>query len=569
MVKKWLVAKKISEEQKSQFPEIHPIALQLLYNRGLQTQSAIDEFLHPDYGQDIHDPFLFRDMEKAVARIFQAIENGEKITIHGDYDADGVSATVIAASTLLALGAEIHVHIPHRSLEGYGLSEKTVEELVKNGTKLIVTVDCGIASQKEVALAKSKGIDVIVTDHHEQQPELPAADAIINPQVHDEKYPFKNLAGSGVAFKLAHALAIRDGGKKLKEGFEKWLLDLVALGTIADCMPILGENRTLVKYGLIVLRKTRRLGIQELAKQARITLEAVDTNSVGFTIGPRLNAAGRLEHANTAYRLLLTEDLTEAETIAKGLEKTNQDRQRMTEKIVTSAKQQIGDIKDQKILFALGKDWIPGIVGLVAGRLTEEYSRPVLIMGEKQDGEIVGSGRSIPSFNVTKALIECRSLLDHFGGHEAACGFSLAQKNLEKFKKKMIAQAEGHITEKDMVKSIVIDTDIHLKEANWELVELLNQFEPFGEDNRQPRFVTYGLTIVDMQKVGRDGKHLKLVVKQDEEIEKIIAFGIGNSWGNRLKIGDVIDVIFELSVHEWNGNRELQLKLIDIKSATA
>lgn len=567
MTKKWLLAKKIGDDLKKQFPEIDPVALQLLINRGLATQQSIDEFLHPDYSRDVHDPFAFRDMDRAVMRISKAIAAGEKITVHGDYDADGVSATAIMVTVLKALGAQLHVHIPHRSLEGYGLSEKTVHELDKNGTKLIVTVDCGIASQKEVALANSKGIDVIVTDHHEQQPELPPAFAIINPQVEESGYPFRELSGSGVAFKLAHALCIRDGGKKLKEGFEKWLLDLVAIGTITDCMPILGENRTLVKYGLVVLRKTRRLGIQELVKQIGITQESLDSTAVGFMIGPRLNAAGRLEHANTAYELLLTEDREEAERIAVGLGKTNQERQRMTEKIVNLAKKQIGEVKDEKILFAIGDGWIPGIVGLVAGRLLEEYSRPVLIMGAKENGEIVGSGRSIPSFDVTRALIETRDLLDHFGGHAVACGFSLSSSKLDDFKKRMTKLAEAKIKTADMVKCIQIDTEVRLKDVNWELVELLSQFEPFGEDNTQPRFVAYGLTVMDLQKVGNDGKHLRLVVKHDEEIEKIIAFGIGNTWGNQLKIGDVVDVVFELSIHEWNGNREIQLKLVDIKNS--
>lgn len=564
MTRKWFIAKKITEEFKSQFPEIHPIALQLLYNRGLKAQAAIDEFLNPDYGQDIHDPFLFRDMEKAVKRIFQAIEKGEKVTVHGDYDADGVSATVIAVSTLRALGAEVHVHIPHRALEGYGLSINTVNELIKNGTKLIVTVDCGIASQKEVILAKSKGIDVIITDHHEPQPELPPADAIINPHLAGEPYPFKDLAGSGVAFKLANALVATDAGKKLKSGFEKWLLDLVAIGTIADCMPILGENRTLVRYGLIVLRKSRRPGLQELAGQARISLEAIDTGAVGFTIAPRLNAAGRLDHANTAYELLITEDRQEAERIASNLEKTNQERQRVTEKIVNEAKQQIGTVEKQRVLFAVGRDWPVGVVGLVAGRLSDEYARPVMIMGGKKD-EITGSGRSIPEFDITAALIKCRDLLEHFGGHAAACGFTLKQEHLKAFEKKMSEQAEAAIQQEDMVKKTFIDSEVSLPDINWGLMQLLDQFEPFGEENLQPRFVTYGLTLVDMQKVGLDGKHLRLRVKHGEETGKIIAFGFGNSWGNRLKIGDTIDAVFEVSVHEWNGSREIQLKLVDLK----
>lgn len=565
MTRKWLVAKKISEELKAQFPEIHPVALQLLFNRGLQKQKDIDAFLNPDYGHDIHDPFLFRDMDKAVKRIFQAIEKGEKITVHGDYDADGVSATAIAVTTLQALGATIHVHIPHRALEGYGLSEKTVAELADNGTKLIITVDCGIASQPEVALANKKGIDVIITDHHEPQPVLPPAYAVINHQVEGETYPFKHLAGSGVAYKLAHALVIRDGGKRLKNGFEKWLLDLVALGTIADCMPILGENRTLVKYGLIVLRKTRRVGLLEMAKQAKINLPSLDAGVVGFTIGPRLNAAGRLAHANTAYELLMTENQSEAEQVAIGLEKTNQERQRITERMMNAAKKQIGEVTDQKILFAVGEGWLPGVVGLVAGRLLEEYSRPVLVMGEKENGEIVGSGRSIMGFDVTKALIANTDVLERFGGHAVACGFTLKKENLEEFKKRMTALANAEIKDGDMVKQLMIDSNVALSEINWDLVKTIEALEPFGEDNMRPRFVCYGMEVLDLQKVGVDGKHLRLQVRYGTDEKKIIAFRFGDSWGNQLKIGDVIDAVFEVSVNEWNGNKELQLKLVDIK----
>ena len=564
MKRKWLVAKKITAEIKNQFPEINPVVLQLLFNRGLRAQEAIDEFLNPDYGQDIHDPFLFRDMDKAVDRLFKAIENKEKITVHGDYDADGVCATVIAVSTLKALGAKIDVYIPHRASEGYGLNKKTVEELAKNGTKLIVTVDCGIASKQEIDLANEKGIDVVLTDHHEQQPKLPAAYAIINPHVAGEKYPFKELSGAGVAFKLAQALVVKDGGNKIKEGFEKWLLDLIAIGTIADCVPLLGENRTLVKYGMIVLRKTRRLGLQELVKQTRFSLEALDTGSVGFGLAPRLNAAGRLDHANTAYELLITRDKKEAEKIAASLEKTNQERQRITEKIVNESKNQIGEVNKQKILFAVGKDWPVGVVGLVAGRLSDEFARPVIIMGEKKN-EIVGSGRSIPGFDITAALIESHDLLERFGGHAAACGFTIRRDRLEAFEKKMGELAASQIKDEDMIKRLFIDGEIGLSGINWELVNKLEDFEPFGEGNQPVRLVSHGLEVIDLQKVGLDGKHLRLSVKQNEKIEKIIAFGFGLTWGNKLKIGDKIDAVFEVSVNEWNGHKEIQLKLVDLK----
>lgn len=567
MMKKWQVAKKVSDEVLGRFPELPPLVVQLLINRRLNEQKAIDEFLHPDYGQNIHDPFLFRDMHRAVDRILAAIEQKEKITVHGDYDADGVTATVIAYSTLKALGADVNVYIPHRVTEGYGLNAHTVSELAKLGTKLIVTVDCGISSQPEVDQANKAGIDVIVTDHHEEPPTLPHALAVINPHVSGETYPFHDLSGSGVSFKLASALVVealkRETFKNtVTEGFEKWLLDLVAIGTIADCVPLLGENRTLVKYGLVVLRKTRRLGLVELATSARVNLPSVDTNAVSFSLVPRLNAAGRIDHANTAFELLITDRTDEAKDIAKSLERTNQQRQRTTEKMVNESKAQIGD-GEKKILFAIGPGWSPGIVGLVAGRLTDQYHRPVLVMGEKDD-VVVGSGRSIPGFDITQALINSREYLDRFGGHAAACGFTLAKVNLEKFLDSLRVQAET-LSDEQLMKSLFIDAEIRLAETDWDLAGHLDQFEPFGEGNHRARFVGYGLEVLDFQRVGQDGKHLKLSVKQGETTRKLIGFGLGERWGAELELGSVIDAVFELSINEWNGNRELQLKLVDVK----
>lgn len=587
MRKKWLVAKKVSKELQNQFPEINPVILQLLYNRGLKTQAEVDEFLNPDYGQDIHNPFLFKDMEKAVKRIFQAIKNKEKITVHGDYDADGVSASVIMVSTLQELGADVGIYIPHRITEGYGLNKKTISELAKQGVNLIVTVDCGIANHAEVDLAQEKGMDVIITDHHETLPELPKAYAIINPKVAGEKYPFQFLSGAGVAFKVVQALVNyeprtknKEHGTKssklkvlssgLRDGYDKWLLDLVALGTVADCVPLIGENRTLVKYGLIVLQKTRRLGLQELAKVAQISLAGADTYTIGFQIAPRLNAAGRLDHANTAFELLMTKDREEARQIAENLNKKNQERQRTTEKMVQEAREQIGEVdKNKKILIAQKQGWSAGLVGLVAGKLSDEFVRPSLVIGLKKD-EAVGSGRSIPEFDITQALIKCGDLLTRYGGHSQACGFELPVKNLEKFKAGMCKIAGEQLKSEDLTKKTFIDTEIKLEQIDWPLLGLLDSFEPFGEENPRPKFVVYGLEVVQLDKVGADGKHLKLMVKhcESDHCRKLIAFGIGNSWGDQLKIGDKIDIVFEVSVREWNGQRELQLKVVDLKMAS-
>lgn len=564
MIKKWLVAKKISSSAREAFPELDPVVVQLMFNRGLQTQEAVDEFIKCDYSKDLHDPFLFRDMRKAVDRIFNAIEKSETITVHGDYDADGVSSTVLVVSVLKELGAEVNVYIPHRQTEGYGINEKTIKELHKKGTNLIITVDCGIANKPEIAQAMKKGIDVIVTDHHEEPPELPKAYAIINPHVKGEQYPFDGLSGVGVAFKFAQALIKHDGGKKIKEGYDKWLLDLVALGTIGDLVPLIGENRTLVKYGIVVLRKTKRVGLQELAKALNITLETFDTSRIGYSIVPRLNAAGRIDHANTAYELLMTRDRVQGQKVSEDLEETNKERQRITEKMVNESKKQIGEVRNQKILFAMGDGWQVGVVGLVAGRLADRYARPAIVMGA-DNGEAVGSGRSIKGFDITKALVESRELLVRFGGHASACGFTLKKENVELFKQKMVSIAEREITEEELTKQIFIESEVTLEQLGWNIAEALEDFEPFGTGNERPKFVSYGLKVVDVLKVGKNGKHLKLTVRQGTTVRKVIAFGFGDSIGEFLSPGDSVDAVYELSFNEWNGNRELQLKLIDIR----
>jgi single-stranded DNA-specific DHH superfamily exonuclease len=380
--KKWQIAQEVSKDFQDRFPEINPLVLQMLYNRGLKTQDEIDEFLNPDYGQDLHDPFLFRDMKKAVKLIFKALEKGERIVVHGDYDADGVTSACLLVLTLREIEHRktqtentekyrIDVYIPHRAMEGYGLNRQSVEQIAKKGTKLIITVDSGISNFEEIELANKLGMDVIITDHHHEPPKLPKAFAIINPQIAKEKYPFKDLAGVGVAFKLAQALLSANSQQSTvnnNQAFEKWLLDLVAVGTVADVMPLLGENRTLVKYGLIVLNKTRRIGLQELIKVSGLKsttnfqplsnpqspIPNLSAWNIGFQLGPRINAAGRLDHANKAYQLLITEDRGEAKKIAEELNETNQGRQEMVKRIVEEVKIQIGEVTpDQKILFAM------------------------------------------------------------------------------------------------------------------------------------------------------------------------------------------------------------------------
>jgi len=377
---------------KEQSMEIHPIVADLLKKRGIETAQDIESFLNPDYERDVHDPFLFKEMKGAVKRVSEAIAAKERIVIHGDYDADGLSAGVILDSTLRFLGAEdVEVYLPDREKDGYGLNTNTINLLDDQDTKLIITCDCGISNAEEVKEAKALGMDVIITDHHEQQEELPPC-IILHPKVEGETYPFRDLSGGGVAFKFAQALLRTaaegkdEGDQKKYQAFEKWLLDMVAISTVADMVPLHGENRALVKYGLIVLQKTQREGMKAiltlsgLMKEGQLTKE-LDTHSIGFVIGPRMNAAGRMAHANAAYAALVADNRIDAMRLAGDLEKTNLERRDITEKMFKQALSQIGEVPDEACaLVAYDPSWTLGVVGLIAGRLMDKLHRPVFIL---------------------------------------------------------------------------------------------------------------------------------------------------------------------------------------------
>ncbi|PIS40415.1 MAG: single-stranded-DNA-specific exonuclease RecJ [Candidatus Kerfeldbacteria bacterium CG08_land_8_20_14_0_20_43_14] len=571
MEKIWHVAEPVSPAIKQEFPELDDITLQLLWNRGLKDQKGIDEFLKPDWLKDIHDPFLFVDMGKAVARIFKAIEKQENIIVHGDYDADGVCASAILFNTLKALGAKVDVYLPHREREGYGLNLQTIDHLHEvHKANLIITCDCGTSNYQEVERAKELKIEVIITDHHHEPVERPKAFALINPRLAGSGYPFPGLAGSGVAFKLAQALIRKSDLDKIdnlsKDGFEKWLLDFVAISTITDFMPLVGENRTLVSYGLIVLKKTPRPGLRAMCEVMGTRQENIDTTTIGFQIGPRLNAAGRMDHASTAFRLLISQDYEESKSIAIALNESNIERQKLTEEIVAKAKGLIGSVgADRKILTALGEGWPVGVVGLVAGRLADEFHRPVLIM-TKHDDLVVGSGRSIPSYDITQALVRNKQFLERFGGHAGACGFTLTLAKIEDFSKAILADANHELKDSDLLKEISIESEVALKQISFKLLNVLEDFEPFGEGNPKPLFVCRGMAITELQPVGKDKRHLRIVVNhQTAEPRKFIAFGFGEVYGPMLTVGDKIDIVFSVDRNEWNGTRELQLKVIDLK----
>ncbi|MFH0852939.1 MAG: single-stranded-DNA-specific exonuclease RecJ [bacterium] len=568
--RKWVFSKPVPENIAESFPELEKTFLQLLYNRGLDTQEKIDEFSNPDYGADTHDPFLFVDMRKAVNRIIKALEKNEKIVVYGDYDADGVCGAALLWVTLRELGAEPGIYLPYRQTEGYGLNKKAVESLNEEGYKLLITNDCGVTNYEEVDRANELGIDVIITDHHSEPDKLPKAHAILNPKLASrEKYPFSELAGTAVAFKLAYALLKETSygkkfNKQLPEGWEKWLLDLVAIATVADMMPMLGENRTLTSYGLQVLRKTKRPGLLELFKIMNCDPKDLDSEAIGFQIAPRLNSAGRLEHANSAFRLLVTDDQKEAQAIAQDLQRTNLQRQSTTENVVKEAIEQIGSAESRYIISAHDSSWIVGVLGLAAGRLVQKYGRPAIIMGEL-NSEVTGSGRSIPVFNMIEALQKLSHYFSKLGGHPQACGFTLKNNNdKEAFIKELEKIAKQQLHGKNLAPELIIDETVDMDQVNWRLLEKVDKLSPFGQKAQRPVFALKNVEVVEAKNVGRDDRHLSLTIKSPAgETKKTIGFSLGDQLP-KLPIGRTISLAFELSADQWNGEKRLQLKILDL-----
>ncbi|OGH64988.1 MAG: single-stranded-DNA-specific exonuclease RecJ [Candidatus Magasanikbacteria bacterium RIFCSPHIGHO2_01_FULL_41_23] len=590
MNKKWTVRETPPQNFFDEHPELPAIVSTLLYHRQLRTQKEIDEFLDPDYSQNVHSPFLFKDMEKAVTRIMRAIETNERVTVHGDYDADGVSSAVIMTAIFRALNyTNFSVFLPHRETDGYGLNLNTVKLLADEGTKLVITCDCGISNTPEVELANSLNIDVIITDHHSIPAIVPPAYAIIHPKLPNETYPDQTLCGGAVAFKLTQG--ILETHKRTNEllpngqthdALEKWLLDMVAIASVADMVPLLGETRTLTKYGLIVLNKTRRIGLQKLLLEARLMendgslKREIDADTIGFRIAPRINAAGRMGHANVAYKLLVAESGADAIDLAFELNNNNNERQKKTEEYVSEATGQIKIDPSAPILFVISENWATGIVGLIASRLKEKYSKPVIALTYNQ-GQIVGSGRSIEGFNMIANLQSMPECFIKFGGHPMACGFTLKTlESVAEFKEKLTTKFLEQTKNLNMTPVLNIDAELTLEDVKWELYDVLDKFKPFGQGNPKPRYLARGITVVNLETMGKDGKHLRINVKHHTpRIRKIIGWnlcgngnggnGNGVNWSKELKIGDKIDIVFEVDINEWNGNRELQLLIVDLK----
>lgn len=566
MKSNWLVSEKFPDDFGDGwgYPEFF---LQFFWNRGIRSAEAAEEFLNPDFLK-MHDPFLFPDMKKACDRIAEAREKKETIFIFADYDADGVPGAVILHTAFKVLGITPRIYIPHREKEGYGLNKAAIDYMKAEGASLFITCDLGISNNEEIVYAKNLGLQSIITDHHTLPPELAGdACAIIHPKVGG--YPYKELSGGGVAYKLAQALlrTIGSSAPYSGEAAEKWLLDLAAITTVADMMPLTGENRILTFYGLKVLNKTRRLGLRKLIETAGLELGKLDAHNIGFQIAPRINAAGRMDHANAAFELLICEDEREATRLAENLNRTNQERQRQTEIIVNEAKFQI--VQEGKesdfCLFAWKPGWPLGLLGLAAGKISDTFKRPVILMTEVE-GKIKGSARSVEGWSVIAALQKLSELFSHYGGHPAAAGMTLKDKdNLKVFEEKIRELAKMELRDKELESGIKIDAELRIDEVSLKLCEEIGKFEPFGEGNEEPLFLSRNLEVRDVGIVGNGTKHLRLMVSGDSGVQyKMMGFCMAH-WCEVLKFGDKINAVYELGVNEWNGRREPQLKIIDLE----
>ncbi|WP_066637842.1 single-stranded-DNA-specific exonuclease RecJ [Desulfolucanica intricata] len=542
---------------------VSPLLAQLLINRGLTTVEQIRYYFDSDLS-NLHDPFLLKDMREAVDRILQAIKNEEKILIYGDYDVDGVTGTAVLVRALRELNRNVDYYIPHRLEEGYGLHQEAIYRAYRQGYSLIITVDCGISGIDAAAWARQNGgPEIIITDHHEPPPELPSALAVIDPKRKDCKYPFKDLAGVGVALKVVQAVY---SSFKSKKNDWKEYLDLVCLGTVADVVPLLGENRILVKHGLSYLSSTMKPGLRALIDVCGLKGE-LNSSHVGFTLAPRLNAAGRLGDPGNAVELLLTEDRNLAFQLADKLNQGNLERKSVEEQVFTAAIQMIEqdhDLSVNKVLVLSSYEWHPGVIGLVASRLVERYYRPVLLIA-LNGTEGKGSARSIPGFNIYQALQYCQENLLGYGGHMQAAGFSLKAEKVEDLRRAINQYADEVLSEEQLIPVIELDGIFPLEDINEQVVDEINRLAPFGQCNPGPLLCSSETEVIDFREVGKDGTHLKMNFRRGTGHLDGIGFNMA-AYSEILATAEKVNLAFVPEINEWRGRRNIQLRVKDLKA---
>ncbi|MDD5382117.1 MAG: single-stranded-DNA-specific exonuclease RecJ [Candidatus Margulisbacteria bacterium] len=547
----------------SQELRISPFIAQILINRGIKTASEADAFLNPRLAQ-LRDPMEIPNISAAAKRVILAKERGDKVVVFGDYDVDGVTGTAIMVHTLKFLGLDVSYYIPHRYGEGYGLSLDSVKKIAESGAGLIITVDCGIASVAEIEAANNLDLDVIVTDHHNLPKELPRAYAVVNPKQIAGEHPSKYLSGAGVAFKFAWAL-LRTAGIK-DSSFLTSLLDLTALGTFSDVVPLTGENRILAVGGLNLINEKRRPGIRLLAEEAALN-GRISANQIYFCLAPRINAAGRLEHASKSVELMLSDDPLQAREMARELNRINVRRQSIGSSIKEEVFSAIDEsyIEANKLIILAGENWHPGVIGIVASQVVDAFSRPTVLIGIN-DGVGRGSARSIYGLSIYEVLDTCRDLFLDFGGHEGAAGFEVALENIPELKRRLKEKVEASVKLEALAPRINVECEIEPAQITLSLIKEIERIAPFGEGNAAPIFLIRNLSLADHRGVGKDGKHLKAWFSRDGIDLETIGFNLG-SLAKRLDYDRTYDIIFRLESNEFNGFESAQLSLIDFKEA--
>jgi single-stranded-DNA-specific exonuclease len=535
-----------------------PLIAQLLFNRGLENPSQIDLFLAGNEHAGA-DPLLLPDMQIAISRIYRALLSGEKIAIYGDFDVDGVTSTAIMVQGLSSLGGIVIPYIPHRITEGHGLRTAALKELHDQGVNLVITVDCGITDIEEAKSAAKLGMTLIITDHHTPPPTIPEALAIVNPKLTGSRYPFDELAGVGVAYKILQALMASLGREEQLDS----QMDLVAIGTIADMVPLISENRYLVKRGLKVLNQSARLGIREIINRAGLNNGNLDADSITWCLSPWLNASGRLEHAIASYNLLTTRSPQDARDLAAILGQQNVERQRLTAKAMTEARAQIAAQGSAPLIMLINREFPLGIAGPVAGKLSEEYYRPVVVVNI-DDKNASGSGRSIPEFNLIKALNQCADLLGRYGGHAQAAGFTMPAKNLPQFQKILVEMAGEQLKDVDLRPRINIDAEVSFAELTPDNYRLIQQLAPFGKGNPLPTFVSRGVQVTGCRTMGLDQQHLRLKLRQNGSSFDAVAFKQGDSFN---EVSAALDIVYSLETDRWQGADNLRLNIVSFNAS--
>ena len=559
---RWAVAPPPPPSLLKAFPNIPPLVIKILYNRGAQTPSQIEAFLKG--GEEPFNPFKLKDMDKAVTRIRKAIREREPIAIYGDFDVDGVAATAILLETVKALGGNAIPYIPDRLYEGYGLNKPALRSLARKGIKLVITADCGIRSVEEARFARQLGLDLIITDHHSIGPEIPPALAVINPKREDCPYPFKDLAGVGVAFKLSQALFMANRRVPIAPGLreEPNFYDLVALGTIADVVPLIGENRTLAIRGLQLLNSPVRPGLKALMQVAGIAPGAVDSYAISFILGPRLNAPGRLATAMLSLDLLTSREEASALELAKELDRWNRQRQKLMNEHLGKARLKALEILEKNLVIMVGDEgFAPGVVGLVASKLTEEFYRPAIVL-ELSPERSRGSARSIPEFDITKALDQCADLLQRYGGHAAAAGLTLETRNLPALQARLEEIAQESLRDLDLIPTLNIDAEAPLDQITPELCRYISKLEPFGYANPEPLFLTRRVQVREYRLVGEESKHLRLTLSWASKNWVAIGFRMGP---RVREIREFMDLVYTPKLDYWGNQESVQLLLKDFR----